>query len=135
MLEIKIPSDIHAYKSKLAFGFSTRQIISIAAASAIAIPLAMKGRQYFNEEIVGWAVILTSAPILAWGFMTYKDMKFEEFFKRYVSFNWYPQKRVYEDTELNIFYRLNEEINEISVIEQKIENGELNTSKVWRDDI
>lgn len=135
MIEVKIPADIHSYKSKLAFGFSTRQIISIAAASAIAIPMVLKGKQYFSEDVVGWTVIVTAVPIIAWGFFTYKDMKFEEFIRRYISFNWYSQKRVYEDTELNIFYRINEEINELNVIEQKLDTGEFSTKTIWRDDI
>ena len=50
-------------------------------------------------------------------------------------YNLDSQKRVYEDTDLNIFYRLNEEINEIGIVEQKLDNGELNSKIVWRDEI
>ena len=135
MIEIKIPADIHAYKSKLIFGFTTRQVIAVAASVAIAVPLALYGKKYLGEDVLGWTVILTVAPVIAWGFFTYKDMKFEDFIRAWLMYNLDSQKRVYEDTDLNIFHRLNEEINEIEIVEQKLDNGELNSKIVWRDEI
>ena len=62
-------------------------------------------------------------------------MHFEEFMKFFLSHNLNPQKRVYEDTEHNIFHHINEEINEIEIVQQKIDNGELETvTKEWSEE-
>ncbi|HPY84617.1 MAG TPA: PrgI family protein [Ruminococcus flavefaciens] len=128
MIEIKIPADIHAYKSKLIFGFTTRQVISLGAALGIGVPLGVFGKKFISDDILSWLVIGIVAPVIAWGFFTYKDMKFEDYVRVMLNFNWYPQKRVYEDTECNIFARANEEINEIEITQQRINTGELDTN-------
>ena len=125
MIEIKIPADIQTYKSKLVFGFTTRQVISIGAALGVCVPLGVYGRKFLSEDIVGWVIILFAAPVIAWGFFTYKDMHFEDYMRAMLNFNLNPQKRVYEDTECNIFARANEEINEIEITQQRINTGEL----------
>jgi len=135
MLEIKLPADIHAYKSKLVFGLSTRQVISIGSAMALSIPLGVYGKNYISEDILPWIIIAVAAPVIAWGFFNYKDMFFEDFIRFFLSYNLVNQKRVYEDTEQNIFYHLNEEINEIEITQQRVDNGELETiHKEWSDE-
>ena len=52
------------------------------------------------------------------------DMKFEDFLKAYISMNFLPQKRVYEDTEENIFCSISEEIIETDIIQQRIDKGD-----------
>ena len=116
MIEVKIPADIQAYKSKLIFGLTTRQVISIGCSLVTCVPIGVYGKEYIPEDILPWIVILVAAPIIAWGFFYYKDMHFEEFMKFFLSHNLNPQKRVYEDTEHNIFHYINEEINEIEII-------------------
>lgn len=135
MLEIKIPADIQSYKTKLMFGLTTRQIISIGAALGICVPLAAYGRKYISEDVISWITILTAAPFVAWGFFTYKDMKFEDYARAMLNFNLNPQKRVYEDTDLNIFANANEELNEIELTQQRIDSGELDTHLNERSDI
>lgn len=135
MLEIKIPADIQSYKTKLMFGLTTRQIISIGAALGVGVPLAVYGKKIIPEDILSWLVIIVAAPIVAWGFFTYKDMKFEDYARAMLNFNLNPQKRVYEDTELNIFAAANEELNEIELTQQRIDSGELDTHLNERSDI
>lgn len=125
MIEIKIPADIQTYKSKLVFGFTTRQVISLGAALGVCVPLGVYGKKFIPEDILSWLIILIAAPVIAWGFITYKDMHFEDYAKAMLNFNFYPQKRVYEDTECNIFSEANEEINEIELTQQRVESGEL----------
>ncbi len=135
MIEVKIPADIQAYKSKLIFGLTTRQVISIGCSLVTCVPIGVYGKEYIPEDILPWIVILVAAPIIAWGFFYYKDMHFEEFMKFFLSHNLNPQKRVYEDTEHNIFHHINEEINEIEIVQQKIDNGELETvTKEWSEE-
>lgn len=135
MLEIKLPSDINAYKSKLIFGFSVRQVVSLGTAIITCVPIAINGKKYMSEDVLSWVVIGIALPILAFGFVTWKDMRFEDFCKALWNHNMNPQKRIYEDTDCNIFHKINEEINEISIVEQKVNNGSLETiRKEWSEE-
>jgi hypothetical protein len=51
-------------------------------------------------------------------------MKFEQLVRVMLRFWFQPQKRVYEDTETNLFCRIHEDIIEEAVIAQRIESGE-----------
>lgn len=124
MIEVKIPAEIQEYKSKLVFGLSTRQIIAIVGALSVGVPLGVLGYGHISGDILPWLVIISVFPFAGWGFMTFKGMRFEEFMKAFLSMNFLPQKRVYEDTDVNLFHLLNEEIIEQNIIQQRIENGE-----------
>lgn len=124
MIEVKIPKDIQEYKSKLIAGLSTRQIIAIAGALAVGVPLGVAGYGRISGDTLSWLVILSVAPFAGWGWFTFKDMKFEVFMKSFLSMNFLPQRRVYEDTDINLFCSLHEEIAENEIITQHIENGD-----------
>ena len=124
MIEVKIPAEIQEYKSKLVFGLSARQIIAIVGALAVGVPLGVMGYGHISGDILPWLVIISVFPFAGWGFMTFKGMRFEEFMKAFLSMNFLPQRRVYEDTDVNLFHSLNEEIIESKIVQQRIENGE-----------
>ncbi len=126
MIEVKIPSDIHAYKSKLIMGLSTRQLISVGATIMVGIGISVGLKNVLPVDILPWVMIVMIVPIIAWGFFKYKDMLFEDFIRVFVDYTVNPQIRVYEDTDRNIFYHLNEEILEIDINNQLeiIENEE-----------
>ena len=124
MVEVKMPSEIRAYKSKLIMGLSTRQFISLAATVVTIVPLGYYGRKILGDEITFWAIILLGAPIVGFGFFTFKDMKFEDFAKAFVSMYFFPQRRVYEDTEENIYCSFSEESIASDILQQRIDNGE-----------
>lgn len=124
MIEVKIPAEIQDYKSKLVLGLSTRQIIAIAGALAIGVPLGVLGYGRISGDILPWLVIISVFPFAGWGFMTFKDMRFEIFMKVFLSMNFLPQRRVYEDTDVNIFHGIHEELIENDIINQRIENGD-----------
>lgn len=124
MIEVKIPAEIQEYKSKLVFGLSTRQIIAIAGALAVGIPLGVLGHGHISGDTLSWLIILSVVPFAGWGFMTFKGMRFEVFMKVFLSLNFLPQRRIYEDTDVNIFHSLHEEIIENEVVNQRIENGD-----------
>ena len=48
--------------------------------------------------------------------------------------NFFPQRRVYEDTDVNLFSSLNEEIQTLDIIQQKIDIGEYDEyeAEEWR---
>lgn len=124
MVKVPIPAEIRAYKSKLILGLSVRQIIAIAGALVIGVPLGVYGRGHIPDDILIWLVMFTVVPFAAWGFFTFHDMRFEQLVKVMLNYWLRPQKRVYEDTETNLFCRIHEEIIEEAVIAQRIENGE-----------
>lgn len=124
MIEVKIPAEIQEYKSKLVFGLSTRQIISIVGALVVGVPLGVFGYGRISGDILPWLVIISVFPFAGWGFMTFKGMRFEVFMKAFLSLNFLPQRRVYEDTDVNVFCSLHEEIIEENIISQRIENGD-----------
>lgn len=124
MIEVKIPKEIQDYKSKLVFGMTTRQIIAIAGALAIAVPLGVLGYGHISGDTLSWLVILSVVPFAGWGWFTFKDMRFEVFMKSFLSLNFLPQRRVYEDSDVNIFCSLHDEIIENGIVNQRIENDE-----------
>ncbi|MDE5861745.1 MAG: PrgI family protein [Ruminococcus sp.] len=124
MIEVKIPAEIQEYKSKLIFGLSTRQIIAIIGALAVGVPLGILGYGRISGDILPWLVIISVFPFAGWGFMTFKDMRFEVFMKAFLSLNFLPQRRVYEDVDMNIFCSLHDEIMEEDIVNQRIANGD-----------
>lgn len=133
MLEVKIPAEIQEYKSKLVLGLSTRQFLSILGALVIGVPLGVIGHGRISNDVLPWLIILTVVPFAGYGFFTFKDMKFEDFMKAFISLNLLPQRRVYEDTDMNLYSALNEELIADDIVQQRIENGELEAdNEEWR---
>lgn len=99
MIEVNIPADVQSYKSKLIAGFSLRQILSMAGAIAIAVPFAVIFKNILSEDSLIWTIILITIPFALIGFITVKDMPFEEFFKHWFSSNFLPRTRYYENAE------------------------------------
>lgn len=124
MVKVPIPAEIRAYKSRLIMGLSVRQLIAIAGALLVGVPLGVFGRGHIPNDILIWLVMLSVVPFAAWGFFTFHDLKFEQLVKVMLRFWLQPQKRVYEDTATNLFCRIHEDIIEEAVIAQRIESGE-----------
>lgn len=125
MIEVKIPAEIQEYKSKLIFGLSTRQVIAIVGAIVVGVTIGVIGKDRVSADILPWFVIISVAPFAGYGFMKFKDMLFEEFMRVFLMLNFFPQRRVYEDTDVNIYYSLLEEILAEDIIQQRIDNGEI----------
>ncbi len=123
MLSMKIPAEIQEYKSKLVFGLSTRQFFSIAGAVLVGVPIGVIGHGRISADILPWFVIITVMPFFAFGFFTFKGMRFEELVKACCKMWFTPQIRVYEDSD-GIFQQLHEEIIEQEIVQQRIANGE-----------
>ncbi len=130
MLNIRLPAEIRAYKSKLVWGLSVRQILSIVAALVICIPVGVLGRKYISSDILPWIIMLLAAPCVAVGFLKVHDLPFEQYFKYVLKRYTTPQKRVYQDTETNLFCQIYTEILEESIIQQRIDAGEYESEEV-----
>jgi hypothetical protein len=130
MLEVKIPSEIRDYKGKVFMGMTVRQIISIIGSLVIGVPLGMFGGRVMSMDILMWVIILAVAPIIAWGFARYKGMRFEEFMVVLFKFNFLPQRRVYEDTEVNYFSHVRTALSAREILRQRIEYGEIDEDDI-----
>ena len=130
MITVRLPAEIRAYKSKLVFGLSVRQILSLVAALVVCIPVGVFGYGRISDDILPWIIMLLAAPILAWGFLTIQDMPFEEYFKSVWKFYTEPQKRVYENTKTNVFVSIREDLMEEEIIRQRVDNGEYENEEV-----
>ena len=130
MLEVKVPSEIRAYKGKLVAGLSVRQVISVAGSLVVGVPLGVFGGKIIPPDILMWAVIITVAPIIAWGFAKFKGMRFEEAVNVLFKFFALPQKRVYEDTEVNYFSHVRTSLCVRDIVQQRIDNGETDEDEV-----
>ncbi|MBQ8921067.1 MAG: PrgI family protein [Oscillospiraceae bacterium] len=98
MLSMKIPAEIQEYKSKLIFGLSVRQFLSIAGAILVGVPIGILGRGHISADILPWIVIVAVMPFFGFGFFTFKGMRFEEWIRALCNLWFQPQIRVYEDT-------------------------------------
>ena len=135
MIEVKIPAEIQEYKSKLIAGLSVRQVIAIGGALAVSVPVGVFGYGRISGDILPWIIILLVAPFAGWGFMRVHEMLFEDFAKAFLSHYFLPQRRIYEDTDVNLYNMLNEEIRETDIVQQRIDSGDYETDieKEWRD--
>ncbi len=123
MLSMKIPAEIQEYKSKLIFGLSARQFFSIAGAVLVGVPIGVLGHGRISADILPWFVIIAVMPFFAFGFFTFKGMRFEELVKACCKMWFTPQIRVYEDAD-GVFQQLHEEIIAEDIVQQRIANGE-----------
>ena len=124
MLEVKIPADVRVFKGRH-MGLTTRNIISIAGSLAVGIPLGIWGSNIFPADLHMWAVILSVSPIIAWGFLTFKGMRFEELVVVLFKFYFLPQKRVYEDCNVNYFEDVRTALTEREIMRQRVYSGEI----------
>lgn len=107
-IEIKIPKEIKEYKETFLFGLTVKKFVSLALALLICVPLYIFGKNFMPEEMVSWVVMLVGAPILGIGFITYHNMTFLQFAKRFFDTTFHPQKRKY--TELPVFWYARQQI-------------------------
>lgn len=104
------------------FGLTIRQCVCAAAALAICVLLYIFGKDFLGDDLVGWIVILTALPILAFGFFRYDGMPFEQFIAMLYRQKWVePQKRKYE--ELPVFWSCRDGIIEDEVAHQLAEQS------------
>jgi len=130
MLEVKIPSEIRDYKGKVFLGLTVRQIVSIGGSLAVGVPLGFFGGDFIPADILLWVIILSVAPIVAWGFAKFKGMRFEEAVKVLFKFYVLPQKRVYEDSDVNFFSDVKCALSEREIMRQRVYSGELDEDEI-----
>lgn len=124
MLEVKIPIEIHDYKSKLIAGLSIRQLVSIGGAILCALPIGVFGRGHISSDILPWFIILVTIPWVFYGFVKIQGMVFEDYVRSWIRFQINPKIRVYEETDDNLLQTLHEELVQEQIKQQKLESGD-----------
>jgi hypothetical protein len=123
-LEVKIPDEINDYEGKLILGLSVRQLLAILGAICVGLIIVFGGKEHISRDILPWLVLISAVPFFGWGFYRYDGMKFEDAVRVFVNYLFFNPKRVYEDTENNIFIKINENLLEEEIIYQLIETGQ-----------
>ena len=124
MIEVKIPAEIQDYKSKFIMGLSLRQFVSIAGAIIVGGGIGVLGKDRISEDILPWLVMISVVPFAGYGFFKIHDMKFEEFVKQWILFNFFPQKRVYENADIDPLTKAAEDIVAEKIRNERIAKGE-----------
>ena len=97
MIAVRIPEEIKKYKEKIAFGLTSRQLVSSIIALAVCVPLYWFGRSYIPEDVLSWLIILIALPLLAIGFFHFNGMPFEKFIVAWLKFEiLFPRKRKFK---------------------------------------
>lgn len=97
MIEVRIPKEIREYKAKVAFNLTFRQLVCVVISLAICVPLYIYGKNYINEEVLGYLIMIIAVPIMLIGFFNYNQMNFETFIRVYMQMMINPQKRPYQE--------------------------------------
>lgn len=133
MIEVKIPADIQEYKSKLIAGLSVRQVIAIGGALVTTVPVGVYFHDKISPDYLLWIIMFMVVPFVGYGFVRFKGMPFEQFIVVLWRFYFEPQRRVYEDTDANLFEELNAELTALDILQQRMDAGEYEESEQeWR---
>ena len=133
MIEVKIPADIQEYKSKLIAGLSVRQVIVIGGALVTTVPVGVYFHDKISPDYLLWIIMFMVVPFVGYGFVRFKGMQFEQFIVVLWRFYFEPQRRVYEDTDANLFSELNAELTALDILQQRMDAGEYEESEQeWR---
>ena len=96
MIVVRIPEEIRKYKEKLMFGLTVRQLLAVALALVICVPLYFFGRGRISEELLSWVVIIVAFALASIGFFSFHGMPMEKFALAFLRFYVYPCKRKYK---------------------------------------
>ncbi len=122
MIEIKIPKEIRHYKEKLVFGLTVRQALCTFVMLLINVPTYIYGRQFLNEELISWIVLILAIPMALIGFFKYNNMNFESFILAFLrSEVIYPKKRIYETD--NVFENIKDFLQEEEISIKKVDRS------------
>ena len=97
MITIRIPKEIRAYKEKLAFGLTARQMIATIVAVGLCVPTYIYGRKFMSDDVVSWVIIGIALPCAGIGFVEKNGMPFEKYIWTIIKQQLlYPQKTCFK---------------------------------------
>ncbi|MGM9903816.1 hypothetical protein A5844_002677 [Enterococcus sp. 10A9_DIV0425] len=94
-VEVKVPKDIKEYKEKIIAGMNLKQLLclSIAASVNIVISLIFIGWLKIPMVITSWLMIITSIPIVSFGWFKRHGLTFEVYLKHFFKYHFSPGVR------------------------------------------
>lgn len=94
-VEVKIPKDIKEYKEKVIAGMNLKQLLclSIAAGVNILISLVFVAWLKIPMEIISWLMILSSIPIVSFGWFKRNGLTFDVYLKYFFKYHFSPGTR------------------------------------------
>ena len=97
MIAVRIPEEIRKYKEKLAFGLTARQIVCTIITLGICVPLYWYGKDYIQEDLLGWLIMIIAIPTLSVGYLKFNGLTMEKAAKvMWETQVLYPVKRKYK---------------------------------------
>lgn len=117
-VEVKVPKDIKEYKEKVIAGMTLKQLLclNIAAGVNIVISLIFIAWLKIPMEITSWLMILSSIPIVSFGWFKRNGLTFEVYIKQFFKYHFSPGVRLKQETKMG----------EKSKKEEKEQTGEAN---------
>ncbi|OTP24864.1 PrgI family protein [Enterococcus mundtii] len=108
-VEVRVPKDIKEYKEKIILGMSMKQLVSVSIAIGINILISVVfiGFLGYSMEIVSWMMILSSIPVVAFGWLKKDGLSFQKFLYYFFHYHLLPGKR-YKLQQINTSEELNE---------------------------
>lgn len=94
-VEVKVPKDIKEYKEKVIAGMNLKQLfcLSIAAGVNIVISLIFIAWLRIPMEITSWIMILSSLPIVSYGWFKRNGVTFEVYIRHFFRYHLSPGVR------------------------------------------
>lgn len=99
IIQVKISKDIQQYKSKIFWGFSPRQVISIVIAIVIGLLINFGGK-FLPQDLRGFLTMAISVPFLLVGWIKVQGLPFEKYAAIFFRNNFVNRKRVFMNENL-----------------------------------
>lgn len=98
MIEVRVPRDIRAYKSKIILGLSAKQALFLLLTGLVVSPIYIYIKPIIGKDLAGYLIMLIGGPLLLCGFYPSKEsFPFEKYFIYFFRFYFTkPRKRIYQ---------------------------------------
>ena len=85
MAYVKVPKDLTDFKTKLALGLTSRQLVCWGSAGAIGIPTYLIINNYTgNIDLASWITLLLVAPLFAFSVVEKNGLPLEKFIGSFI---------------------------------------------------
>lgn len=112
-VEVKVPKDIKEYREKVIAGMTLKQLLclSIAAGVNIVISLIFIAWLKIPMEITSWLMILSSIPIVSFGWFKRNGLTFEVYIKQFFKYHFSPDIRKKQGVSMKEEKKVAETVN------------------------
>ncbi|WP_165004977.1 MULTISPECIES: PrgI family protein [unclassified Enterococcus] len=88
-VEVKVPKDIKEYKEKVIAGMNLKQLLCLCVAAGVNILLSLVFIAWLKVpmEITSWLMILSSVPIVSFGWFKRNGLTFEVYIRHFFKYH------------------------------------------------